>query len=97
MLETSIGTDNDDDLTEVACGVVERDLADSSPNGAGGLFERGSDSERAGVGKVGGGTVSASHFCGCMLRRRACALFLSLFARGMLFFSSFGGLVVLVS
>ena len=37
--------------------------------------------------------MSASHFCGCMLRTRACALFLSLFARGMLFFSPFGGLV----
>ena len=40
--------------------------------------------------------MSASHFCGCMLRTRACALFLSLFARGMLFFSPFGGLVVVV-
>ena len=57
MLEASIGTDNDDALTEVACGVVGRHLADSSPNGAGGLPERGSDSERAGVGKVGGGTA----------------------------------------
>ena len=46
-----------------------------------------------GGGGGGGGDVnvglkmSESLFCGCMLRRRACALFLSLFARGMPYFS----------
>ena len=76
-LEASLRTDNDEKLPEVAPGVVGRLSADSAAVSTAGM-------EKA-------KTMSTSLFCGCMLRRRASALFLSLLARGMLllYFSTF--------